>query len=478
MVRTQPGQTFTDICERFFDFEESKDLFELKIENVFFWERVRFSIHRMIVRELGLSDLVQSFNQHGLTSIARRVCSSLGGLVRHSPISRISSEIAFFGTGRRKKNSAGKWEDIYIDPLLPKLERPFVFFEPRFQGRHWTPAETSRILHTDLLDLSAAVLRSTRLVHARLSHLEREQLRSIEKSLLDEFGVEVGVSKCVRASLTERKSALSFYTALLGRIRPRLVFLVCSYGRETLVEACKGLGIPVVEIQHGVLGRYHLGYSYPSSAATKRAFPDYMLLFGEYWKKAVDFPLAEDRVRILGYPHFEAERSRVAGLHRRRQILFVSQPVFGERLSRFASELQLLKGATIKIVYKLHPRERRSWESRYPWLKKAGIHIVDDDSPTLYELFATSTAQVGVNSTALFEGLGYGLQTFIVKAPGYEYMGDLLRQGHATLVENAEDVLDVAHLPTNRHVSIDEFFAPNAMARFESILDELLHEAG
>jgi hypothetical protein len=33
--------------------------------------------------------------------------------------------------------------------------------------------------------------------------------------------------------------------------------------KQTFVEACQAEGVPVVELQHGVVTNYHMGYSYP-----------------------------------------------------------------------------------------------------------------------------------------------------------------------------------------------------------------------
>ena len=57
------------------------------------------------------------------------------------------------------------------------------------------------------------------------------------------------------------------------KVAPQILFLVCGYGKESLIIAFKDLHIPVVEFQHGVLSKYHLGYDF--SLGKKENFADY-----------------------------------------------------------------------------------------------------------------------------------------------------------------------------------------------------------
>lgn len=52
------------------------------------------------------------------------------------------------------------------------------------------------------------------------------------------------------------------YEEMLRRTNPRVVYIVCYYGLERMAlnVACRRLGIPSVDIQHGSSGRRHWGY--------------------------------------------------------------------------------------------------------------------------------------------------------------------------------------------------------------------------
>ena len=68
------------------------------------------------------------------------------------------------------------------------------------------------------------------------------------------------------------------------------------------------------------------------------------------------------------------------------------------------------------------------------------LEIVDTDTPSLYTLLAQSCWQIGVYSTALFEGIALGCQLILVDLPGIEHMAPLLKTGRVQLVKTPEEI--------------------------------------
>ena len=50
------------------------------------------------------------------------------------------------------------------------------------------------------------------------------------------------------------------------------------------------------------------------------------------------------------------------------------------------------------------------------------------------DLLASATYQVGVSTTALFEGMALGCRTAVANLPGHEYLEPAIAQGHALLM--------------------------------------------
>jgi len=307
-----------------------------------------------------------------------------------------------------------------------------------------------------------------------LSESERALIQKIESEIAARFDVDVSLVERVRRDLSYRRVRLPLYKSMLQRVSPMVAFLTASYGgRETFVEACQAEGVPVVELQHGVITRYHMGYSFPDTP--KHVFPDYIFSFGDYWADAVELPLPDEHVIPVGYPYLERQSSRYADYTSADRILIISQPRVREQLSKFAIYLDKADAVDSDVIYKLHPVEYGEWREAYPGLADSNVEVVSDDPP-LYELFATSTAQVGVYSTALFEGLNFGLDTFVLDAPGWEYMKYLVDSGFAVVVSSPREFVDTYRAGSVEFESVDEtyFFEPDALVNFEDAVTQII----
>jgi hypothetical protein len=177
----------------------------------------------------------------------------------------------------------------------------------------------------------------------------------------------------------------------------------------------------------------------------------------------------------VGYPYLERRSSRYADRTSDDHILIISQRRAREQLSNFALQLNESDSVDSHVVYKLHPDEYTQWKEAYPRLVDSNVEIVCDD-PSLYELFASSSMQVGVNSTALFEGLKFGLDTYVLDAPGWEYMRYLVDNGFAVAVSSAEEFVDAYREGVVDFESVDEtyFFEPDALTNFKDAVTQIL----
>lgn len=149
------------------------------------------------------------------------------------------------------------------------------------------------------------------------------------------------------------------------------------------------------------------------------------------------------------------------------QLLFISQPNIGDSFSRMAAELAADPDVGFDIVYKLHPHEYYGWRATYPELVDADSTVVDSDDPPLYELFARSSAQVRVFSTAIYEGLSFDLDTYLIDLLGIEHHANLYRDGPAKLVGSSQELRQALARPESGIVDPERFFNSNAIANVE-----------
>ena len=96
--------------------------------------------------------------------------------------------------------------------------------------------------------------------------------------------------------------------------------------RKALVAACKNLNISSVEIQHGTISPFHLGYHYPGYKNKIKYFPDYYISFGKFWQENTSLPIDSKNILIGGFPYISSQKSACKNIKRNeKQILFISQ---------------------------------------------------------------------------------------------------------------------------------------------------------
>jgi len=100
--------------------------------------------------------------------------------------------------------------------------------------------------------------------------------------------------------------------------------------------------------------------------------------------------------------------------------------------------------------------------------------VIGGDPIPLYKLFAESRIQVGVNSTAIYEGLSFGLQTILLDLPGVEYMDYLVKEQVARVVASPEELAEKIQEGGVPQIQAERFFKPDSLNNIKQAMDELL----
>ena len=442
-------QSLKSLYNSFIKFEQDLGLFERKIDDVLFWERIRHPVFQRIFQKT----LIDQEEAPGLDSSPKdkrlgyyllKFRNYFFAIFRFNknPLLAKQHEILVLSHPRRKLMEDGLWWDIYTDYFIDKLGHSVISLEGDLLFKYKKPTKTKNLLYTTFIDFLVDMQKYLGLARVKLTDEEIIYLRKLSQTIKTKYKLSIDLVFLTKYMLARRKRILPFYLKILNRIKPKMVVLISSPGKENIIEACKIMQIPVIELQHSVITKYHTGYSFDKKTSNKTTFPDYLLTFGDYWKDSVNYPIEKDKIISVGYPEFEQKTKRYKNIKKKKQILFISQKTIGEKLSKFAVELSKIRKLDYKIIYKIHPLESNLWYEDYPWLAESKIEIADQQGKHLYKLFAESEVQIGVYSTALFEGLSFGVKTFLVDLPGIDNMEDLLEWNVAIKVTKVKELLD------------------------------------
>jgi hypothetical protein len=458
---------FIDTYQSFREIEDRYNLFDREIANLRFWDYLRFPLWIKIVVSSGLID-DPSQDKKSSSSFTERLCL-VGRYLRNAfflnPLRYKKCDYLFIGAGpmRKKRMEDKSYFDLWCDPIIDHLGRDCcILLEEPFWGRHRAINHVQKLASTSWVQLCVALgncfkRRST----AGLSEVELQFLEELDVTIANTFKIpSIKITETVCDLLHRHRIQQTCLSKLFDTLNPKAIFIMCSYGgREKYIEVAQSLGIPTIELQHGTVSPYHIGYSYPKGTSKKLA-PDFFLSFGKYWEDTVELAIPSGQVETMGYPHLDDELSTYKGRSKKTQIVFLSQRTIGKKLSEFAVKLDQQLPPDWKIMYKLHPKEISGWEDRYSVLADSTVHVIAGDSPSLYDLLGDSAIQVGVYSTALYEGMALGCQTYLVNLEGVENMQSLIEKDICKLVNHPNEI-NLTYDYNTKIFDKDYFFAEN-----------------
>ncbi len=450
-----------DLCERFWQLEREHGLLEHPVAGVRVWQLLRMPIYYRLARATGVF-AEPHVEKEGLLDAIKAAGALITAVTRNPLRGDYQRETLVFDHARKPLVN-GRHVDIYTQSLLEQLPPgSFDVLESLYLGRHLAPPEPYR-RYLDAVTIGTFVYHHTHRV--RFTAGEQRWIADVEKSILSAFGTPLALTALFRREINHYRYCSAYYRRLLLKRRPRRIFVVVSYAfyKRPLFAVARELGIETIELQHGTMSPYHLGYSFPDTTGALEHFPSAFHTFGAYWHTAAKLPLAPERIHTQGFPHFTQQREQFRSVPRRAtQVLFISQGVIGARLAEFAQTLAEAR-PDLQVVYKLHPGEVDGWRARYSSLVAAAalpnVTVVESGDKPLYAWFAESADLVGVFSTALYEGLACGCRTFIVDLPGREYMQDLIDRRIVHLTGSVEDYLRLREGPPLSAFDSEYFFA-------------------
>jgi hypothetical protein len=133
------------------------------------------------------------------------------------------------------------------------------------------------------------------------------------------------------------------------------------------------------------------------------------------------------------------------------------------------------------FYYKLRSEEYENWRQFYdPSLGQlANLRVIDSDEISLYEYMTRVSYLLSINSTAIYEGIAFGVVPLIYRGPYYEDVVDLVDAGCAFIVDDlagARQILESGRVPAKKDAW--GIFADDSENRMRSVLRGLVESRG
>jgi hypothetical protein len=400
-----------------------------------------------------------------------------------------------FSSSESRKLYNDTYYDIYLDPLYDILGDTYAVFEwPETTGyrrkydhpvysRHHVP------MHIPLWSPTFWHLLSNRVTGRKDFSLQSEKiLHEIIQFISTTASVDkTQLTQDISDFITVFVIIKQYLHAILEKIQPKAVLIRCGYGRfpMALAQACRELGIPSIELQHGLITTYLPAYRRATLSSNKDCVPDYLLAHGDIYADMVrsGHLFDKDKVITTGYPYLQhalLERKKIPSQKQTispysQTILFTSQWIVASEIKNFVltvAESLEQRHMDVGILFKPHPYDTNEYSDLQ---KNNHITLVDKYDDT-FKLFSIADIHATVYSTSGLEAMAFGTPNIFVDI--YKMMRNTgtpyIVSSPAEFVESIQTILaryqDAA---AETKAVADLFFTPSPEEHFKKFFKDL-----
>lgn len=244
------------------------------------------------------------------------------------------------------------------------------------------------------------------------------------------------------------------FSIILKFTNPQEIYLVCSYGKEGLIQAAKNKNIKVIEMQHGILGNFHPGYSFGKLKPDH--FPDEIMLFGQYWKDSTNFPIS----KLSFYQKFDflekPIEENISELNN--MVIVISQKSARKKLISATKSLAKFN-PYLKFIFKLHPKEFHEFDAIKNEFAGVG-NIQVSIERGLTNLIKHSICIICIDSTSIFDALTEYKPVFLLPDPSNSFFKTLIEKKYVKILNDIKIDLKLLN-EFNQDYEKDYFFQKN-----------------
>jgi len=394
------------------------------------WNLIRVFIYADIQKQTERETKEKKINKNSLKSLSFILKEGIVPLkLPHKKI-----DICGFSSTESRKYRKGKYYDIYLDPLYDVIGENFTVFEwPEISG--YRRKYHGKIYSKNYVQMHIPIFTKTfwnilfyKLLSRRNFSIDPEKvLIEIIEFISKTSSIDKDkLMKDVYDFITIFFYIKSFLYKILKDVSPNTVLIRCGYGRfpMALSQACRELGIPSIELQHGLITSYHPAYIKTIKSENRDCVPEYLLTHGDIFTDIVKAGNLFDKNKVIsvGFPYLEKIKeetkrnnspSTMSPSPFQHNILFTSQWSIANEIQDFIIKVaEKLKKSqlNIGIIFKPHPYDTTD----YSHLAKYDHIILANKYEDTFKLFNKVDVHSTVYSTSGLEAMAFGKPNIFV----------------------------------------------------------------
>lgn len=459
----------SDIINILNDLEERFEVDEWEIDGVHVWPLVRMSLRD------GLSyNYIKAQNKRKSTlQMIREVVTGnikyfLAAISDHKKNLAIKrrTDVVILGDGASYLKLDNKWYERFCDPVAELFhEMSISTIRWDTYHHHYHPRYSSSSFIQPRLDY---------IVIKEMFQKKREipfsKINNYEACRIYYAGLGLSYNfpdlKEIRQKVTIIRALANFFKKKLQIVNPRIAFEIWYYGiyGYSFTLACRELGIPVVDIQHGVQGEMHAAYGRWNKVPLNgyNILPDFFMVWSTSEAMAIDKwsskikihkPIISGNLFLNKWLNGDSEHVRRYDL-RFREIYSTNQPTILFTMSpRLDTEeiignvITVIKQTQLEYQWliRLHPLMLNKKSNIASMLTRLGISRFEIEHATelpLYSLLRGTNLHITYSSSAVIEAEQFDVPSIITSDYGMSFYKTQIDRGTAFCLKEPDDIIE------------------------------------
>lgn len=415
--------------------EEENDVWSYKIDNIYVWPLIKFDLFRMLTNRPCKKDMII------ILVINKLKNSNLINLTKSyfDLKKKVNAEEIAFSLADARRFYNHEFYDSLFDPLAAHNLKLIIYewnFPITHHKKNYTNKKQLRFL--DYLSFKVNIL-------SRIYSFFRKYTIDLKQDVI----TKSELNKLITKYIIQYQFYVKEYNQLFKRNKYlKRVYFKNNYTlrHQALIAAARSNKIKTIELQHGIISRYHPSYIYkriPNKKLVTWPFADELYVFGKATKDILieeSKLYKENEIKIYNYlsnlkklySHLsQRETFKRIGIKsdhfKMKKILVSSQWLKKEELREFIFKLlrnQLIQEEYI-IIYKTHPLEKNQVVFYKDLMKYNNFYLVSNNDISIYELYNISDVHTSSFSTCVYESLCWGVSNILIKSEDSKNVKDL-----------------------------------------------------
>ena len=467
--------------------EEKYKLYEFKIYDYPLWNGCKERVLDWIIGNKNVSSTRRRKEPKNLIISLLRIIDGFFKITRVKPIDILFVSNSRFRRGDGESENAHIYFDNIIDHLDKSFKHSFIEYPTfsEYDRKFFKSRSYKNVIPVDLFGFIAilfTIIKRNEINKANkeIEEISNELRNDIDNDLLSKISIWL---KSIAKEWIVWNHTLSW---LFKRLSPSLIIDIANAGRFSHLSLPN---VKKIEIQHGIIHKYHPAYSIPDSGKPNFEYfyrNKSIIVYNENYKETIskygvvpgDRLLIIDNLRIWGFNYVERnivfERLKIE--EDKKIILISSQPLedaqarFTQFIKYFAeNRFKIKELVKYIIVVKLHPRE----DIGITIYKSIPNIVIVKDEIHLFDLLNVSSVHIGYTSTVIEEATYFSILNIILPNADTEGKYDNLIHDNSVIKLNTiEDFKNIIKQhPNNKMVKAKDAYIKNPYLKINEFIN-------